>query len=289
MLDFPTLNQGSGLRQLAPHAEPTVVSVLHHGDRVAELTLLWQLCSALQAHGYGVTVLDGTAQESPANTGLLDMLDSPYSPHLAHQTGRWAVVPSALGLAQLRQQPQPAKALARLEQLVPDEGVLVIYASAEDLSGLATLQKRNVPLLSFTPEVTSLLSAYQSIKELSAWSRPQEVIAVTVSPLDSPQYLAESMAKSLQNCTMNFLKCPVRHVSTQLNMVDFKAASLAPEGIRQLALQLLNPQQVGAPVAAPVPRPTAIATKPSLSERAATAPRVPVRPKASRNSMQWSQ
>ena len=51
MIDYAAMDQGSGLRQLALRSEPTVLTMLQHGDRVAELTLLWQVCSALQNYG----------------------------------------------------------------------------------------------------------------------------------------------------------------------------------------------------------------------------------------------
>ena len=238
MIDYAAMDQGSGLRQLALRSEPTVLTMLQHGDRVAELTLLWQVCSALQNYGYTVTVLDGTAEESEANPGLLNMLEEPYAPSPLQDCAKWTVIPSARGLKLLGN--LTADMQARLSNRLSDSAVWVVYASAEALGMLQKNKQNYRPVVALSPETTSLLSAYQGIKDLALMVRLSEVIAVTVNPLDTPEYLATGIAKSLQNCTMNFLKCPVRHVSTQLKNQESSAAELAPESIRQLALQLLG-------------------------------------------------
>jgi len=250
MIDYAAIDQGSGLRQLALRSDPTVLTVLHHGDRVAELTLLWQLCSALQNYGYAVTVVDGTAEESEQNPGLLNMLEQPYGPAPLQDSATWRVIPSALGLQQLKSREPKISLQARLGNRLSDAAILVVYASAEALGTLRKTEQQNQPVVALRPESASLLSAYQGIKALAAWVRPSEVIAVTVNPLDTPEYLAVGIAKSLQNCTMNFLKCPVRHVSTQLKNQELLAAEKVPEGIRQLALQLLGLPVVMAPATA---------------------------------------
>ena len=233
---------------MALRCEPTLLSVLHHGDRLAELAVLWQLCTALQSHGYSVTVLDGTVHESVENPGLLDMLERPCGAPAVQENGLWAVVPSALGLAQLAQ-PSNTRTLDKLRQLVTEASVLIVYASPETFAALPQLSKDRRPVVALSPEMPSLLSAYQGIKLLAGAALPAEVIAVSVSPLDTPEYLADGIVKSLQKCTMNFLKCPVRHVSTQLKMHESSAAEQVPFGVRQLAIQLLAPQPV-----APLPK-----------------------------------
>ena len=280
MLDYANIDQGSGLRQLAVRSAPTLLTVLHHGDRVAELTTLWQLCSALQNHGYAVSVLDGTAEESDQNPGLLNMLEQPYSPAPLQDAGRWTVIPSALGLVCLAGQRGQTRVEERLSKLLADASVLVVYADAEALGSLQEAPNTCRPVVALLPETTSLLSAYQGIKSLAALVRPAEIVAVTVNPLDTPEYLAAGIAKSLQNCTMNFLKCPVRHISTQVKNQASPTVEQASEGIRQLALQLL-----GRPVpAAAIPVLDPIANSASRVKP----PSVSVRPKAAHDQRLWS-
>ena len=280
MIDITVMDQGSGLRQLAMRTAPPVLSVLHHGDRMAELTLLWQLCSALQNHGYAVTVLDGTAEESEKNAGLLNMLEQPYGPAPVQDSAKWTVIPSALGLHYLAGQRAKVQMQERLSHMLADASVLIVYADAQALSSLQSTPNTCRPVVALMPETSSLLTAYQGIKRLAGQTRPAEVIAVTVSPLDTPEYLAEGIAKSLQNCTMNFLKCPVRHVSTQLKNHASPVVEQAPEGIRQLALQLLG--QAVAPVA--MQAMPSIVT--SVSELAS--PPVSARPKVAHDQRLWS-
>lgn len=287
MIDYAAIDQGTGLRQLAMRSAPTVLHVLHHGDRVAELTLLWQLCSALQNHGYAVTVVDGTAEESEKNPGLFDLLEQPYGPAPLQDATRWTVIPSAQGLRALANQP---RGLERLASLLADSAVLVIYGDAEALGALQDkrhqAQAGSRPVVALTPETSSLLSAYQGIKALASLVRPAEIVAVTVNPLDTPEYLADGIAKSLQNCTMNFLKCPVRHVSTQLKNQVSTVAEQAPEGIRQLALQLLGTYVPAAPLGqlAPSAGLTPIGTRASNL----VSPTISARPKVAHDQRLWS-
>lgn len=271
MLEHGGFDQGSGLRQMALRCEPTVLSVLHHGDTAAELTLLWQLCAALQAQGYTVTVVDGTAEESTDNPGLLDLLDQPYRQLPAQELGAWSIVPSARGLAQLQAGSAAARALERLKHLLGDASALVLYAAADDLGPLLRQPAPQRVILPLSPEMPSLLSAYQGIKQLAQHTRISEVVAVTVNPGDSPEYLAQNIARSLQTCTMNFLKCAVRHHGIQVPSGDAQAADGSSETMRQLTLQLLDPrlsaERPAAQVTPAKPTPSARTTAPAARAR----------------------
>lgn len=287
MLEHGGFDQGSGLRKLALRCEPTVLSVLHHGDTAAELTLLWQLCASLQAQGYSVTVVDGTAEEGPDNPGLLNLLDQPYGQLPAHDMGAWSIVPSARGLAQLQGGGAASRALERLKHLLGDASALVLYAGASDLGPLlrpqSGLQRVVLPL---SPEMPSLLSAYQGLKQLAQQARVAEVMAVTVNPGDSPEYLALNIARSLQTCTMNFLKCAVRHYGIQVPSGDAQVTDGSHETMRQLILHLLDPRpSTGRPAA---PAGAAEAASGPLNPTTAR-PGTPVaRPRVAHDQRLWS-
>ena len=252
MLEYTGLDQGAGLWQLAQVGTHHVISVLHHGDRAAEMGALWQTCHSLQRLGHRLGVLDTTAAETAANPGLQGMLDHGYRPSHADDAG-WCITPAATGIRSLRDQlSHSTSGQKALERLFSDFSALVVYADADTLAA-TTDTSAGLPVLAISPEMPSLLSAYNSLKQLASQTTLRRAAVVTVRSADSPRYLSENIAKSLQNCTMKYLKCKLHPFHTRL-MFDGDWHENEPEDMRQLVLQLLGKE---APYAgsAPVQRP----------------------------------
>ena len=57
-------HQAAGLLTLNERQSPRILSVVQHGDELAELPFLWRLCLACTTLGFTVTVLDATIGES---------------------------------------------------------------------------------------------------------------------------------------------------------------------------------------------------------------------------------
>ncbi len=134
----------------------------------------------------------------------------------------------------------------------------MVYADAETLTD--TFARGQVsPVLALSPEMPSLLSAYKSLKHLAVQGSLKAATVVTVRPPDSPVYLAQNIAKSLRNCTMNYLKCRIRHFETSTGFDTEKQ----PDDMRRLALYLLDdtassdslPKQLSGQVRAPAHAP----------------------------------
>lgn len=248
MLEFAGFDQGAGLRQVAAQSAPHLLSVVQHGDRTAEMCLLWQVCGALHSTGTTLGVLDTTATETHESPGLQDMLDGAYRPQ-ASGTGRglgnrlWAVIPAANGMRSLIQAVNEAPlgtsghttAAQTLNHLFHGFSTLVVYADAETLAETLHLGQSST-VVALSPDMTSLLSAYKSLKQMANGGALQAVSIVTVSPPASPLYLAHNIAKSLQKCTMNFLKCGVQHYNTSTHF----DAEQQSEGVRRLVLNVLD-------------------------------------------------
>ncbi len=248
MLEFAGFDQGSGLRQVATQNAPHLLNVVQHGDRAAEMCLLWQVCGALHSTGTTLGVLDTTATETHESPGLQDMLDGAYRPQ-ASGAGRglgarlWTVIPAATGIRSLinavTEQPLGASGLTTaaetLNHLFHGFSTLVVYADAETLAETLPLGQSST-VVALSPDMASLLSAYKSLKKMATGGALQAVSIVTVSPPASPLHLAHSIAKSLQKCTMNFLKCGVEYYSTSTHF----DAEQQSDGMRRLVLNVLD-------------------------------------------------
>lgn len=248
MLEFADFDQGAGLRQVAAQHTPHLLSVVQHGDRTAEMCLLWQVCGALHSTGTTLGVLDTTATETHDSPGLQDMLDGAYRPQ-ASGTGRglgnrlWTVIPAATGIRSLinaiNEPPLGASkhttAAETLNHLFHGFSTLVVYADAETLAETMHLGQSST-VVALSPDMTSLLSAYKSLKQMAHCSALWAVSIVTVSPPESSFYLAHKIAKSLQKCTMSFLKCDVQHYSTSTHF----DAEQQSDDMRRLVLTVLD-------------------------------------------------
>lgn len=235
MLDPEGMDQSQGLRQLASTALPHLISVLHHGDRAAEMSALWQTCNGIQRLGYPLAVLDFTAAETTQNPGLQDALEHRYGPTPTPDAG-WTIIPASRGMRALQLQGTSARAAATtLSKLFSAYSVLVLYGDAD---ALATVIQSTAcgPVVAISPEMPSLLSAYNSLKQLMGQVALPSGKLVTLKDDDTPEHLGQKVAKSLQNCTMKYLKCKLQHfeISHQIE------ADQQSESMRRLVLQLLD-------------------------------------------------
>jgi len=246
MLDPEGLDQSLGLRQLAASALPHLVSVLHHGDRAAEMSALWQTCNGIQRLGYTLAVLDFTAVETPQNPGLQDALEHRFGPSPTTDAA-WSIIPASRGMRALQLQGTRAAAVAHtLTKLFSSYAVLVLYGDAD---ALATVIQATTcgPVVAISPDMPSLLSAYNSLKQLSGQVTLPTGKLVTLREEDTPELLGHKVAKSLQNCTMKYLKCKLQHLEISHHI----EADQQSEGMRRLVLQLLDDKPLSP---APAPR-----------------------------------
>jgi hypothetical protein len=208
---------------------------MHHGDKIAEMTVLWQTCARLQRLGYTLSVLDVTAEESSETPGLQDML-LPVPRPMAAESATMSVVAAARGMRHLASTLAPEASLAHaLGSLFQDFGALVIYADAFTLAEVMGLGDC-YPVVAVSSETPSVLSAYAGLKILTTHSSHRDAALVTLSTDSSPRQLNQRIAKSLQNCTMNHLKCRLQHYDVS----NSSETDNPSDDMRQLVLKLLD-------------------------------------------------
>lgn len=236
------LNQGAGLHALAAQPAPRVVAMASHGDRQSELPLLCSLCTTWTDLGYPVLVLDATMAESDSGPGLQQLMDDPacHTGACGQDQASWPIIPAALGLEQLcLGTPRAGGGKSRLQllgRLFRNYEIVLVYASAQNLasylpgSGIA-------PLLAVSAKRMSVLSAYQSLKQLLLIGRLQPTIVAVMDESDQSSLAAgSSLCKSLQDCAMAFLAHQVTPLPVHIRPKDGQ-----PFGdMHQLALRLLE-------------------------------------------------
>ncbi len=230
-------HQASGLASLSRTHGARLAALVRHGDEASELPLLWRLCLTWVELGYPVTVLDAGTCETADNPGLDQLLDFPGTA-LAHHhdSAVWNVVPSAIGLQTLLDSPKKHLPLEqRLGGLFADDGVVVVYGSANTLTQLfadRTLQ----PLLVVSSERTSLLTSYQALKRLLREPGLTPLVieqSVTCLPHTvQPRGAAETLA----DCAGNFLsiQLPLVQLPPHEDTVDSRIE------LQRLALRVLE-------------------------------------------------
>jgi len=235
MHDVP-LNQAVGLLGLAAPLAPQLLSVVAHGDARTEQPLLWQLSSALADLGYGVTVLDGTVSETADNTGLLQLLDYPFSHGALPDDGpAWNVLPAALGLQSLcAADAKPAHSLQRLGQAFQAHGVVVLYAGVDALITLLSHSDAR-PLLGVSSEKSSLLTSYVALKRLLRKARLEPTILNMMQDA-SEGTQADGVAHALRVCARNFLAFEVNPIRIDPSQPDKQMDA----AMRHLATRLLE-------------------------------------------------
>ena len=204
------------------------MAMVSHGDERVELPLLWQLCMALSEFGYAVTVLDATACETDTNPGLEHMLNS-SNWRASSDDPFWTVVPSALGLQTLCACALGQKAtLGRLGQVMPRDGVVILYCNAEWLTTLIGNSHAS-PLLAVSSMKTSLMTSYLALKRLLKKGDLEPTVVNLV-----PERGAGAI--SLGECAKNFLGYDVKPIKIVARSDDTPAG----DDLQRLALRLLE-------------------------------------------------
>jgi hypothetical protein len=212
-----------------------------HGARHSELPLLCNLCTAWTDLGYSVVVLDATTAESDNEPGLQHLMDPKgHTGARDHYHTTWPIFPAALGLAQLCQTPHEAEGsrsrLQHLGHLFRNYEIVLVYASAQNLA--AYLADSGIePLLAVSSKGMSLLSAYQSLKQLLIIGRLQPTIVAVMDDSDQNSLASgSSMCKSLQDCAMAFLAHQVAPLPVCVQTMEGQPF----DDMHRLALRLLE-------------------------------------------------
>lgn len=200
-------NQGMGLHSIRTHNAPRILTVASHADAGCEWPLLWSLCSSWTTLGYGVTVLDGTVDETPEHPGLAQLLASTLSATEGSLTppAPWRIYPARQGLEALCASPdtEPQVLLDALGAVFHSRDVVVLFVPVDTV--VTRLPKHGLnTLLAVMPQTASVLSAYQALKLILQNTLLQPSI---ISVLEGSASLsaAQIVNKSLQECAMNFL------------------------------------------------------------------------------------
>lgn len=241
MLDAQ-ITQGAGLHALAVRGGPRIVALTSHGDKAAELPLIWRLCQAWNELDYRLSVLDVTAAETERNPGLLQLLAQPGTtlPPLP-QPLAWPIVPAARGWPRL--QTAASQATRQLGDLFRDDDVLLVYATPESLVQVFPDQALG-PVLTTAAPGSSVLEAYQALKLMLLNSQLRPTIVATVdNPLQPLE--ASHPGLTLQQCAQAFLgRCP--------DLLEIPEHGGDTQQMHSLALRLL---ETALPASTRPPRP----------------------------------
>lgn len=233
----PTLHQASGLLGLGDAAQVQLIGMVSHGDELAELPLLWRLCSVMVDLGYQVTVLDATKSESTHNPGLEQLL----SYRRAHSSSEadapdWSVIPAARGILQLCQlQTSTLQSLRTLGQLFRGTGVVILHGSADLLVQLLQGSPTR-PLLAVSAAKSTLLTSYLALKRLLIQGNLEPIILNMMQSEHSQSALGASATTNLSECARNFLGYEVKAMELDPLANDLTVTST----VRHLATMLLE-------------------------------------------------
>lgn len=227
------LHQASGLDSLARAHSARLVAMVSHGDAHVELSLLWRLCLSWVKLGYPVTVLDAGQAESDSNPGLQQLLECAYDTHNSQESTVWSVLPAANGLKSLLPRfDHPSRLTQRLASLFDDDGVVILYGSADDLQGLLP-DAPLTPVLVVSSAAESLLTSYRALKRLLR-SVHYSPLVVDVSAARSNGTLTSGA--TLAECARNFLQYDLKWVHLQASQDDSAPAS----DLQRMALRILE-------------------------------------------------
>lgn len=230
----PCANQAAGLQSLALQQAPRLVAVSSHGQQKGELPLLWGLCASWVDLGLSVMVLDGHAQETPANPGLSQLLNNPLG-RLSDDdaTSSWSVIPAASGLLALSSQNFLS---SRVSELFKTYGVVLIYTDADLMSRL--LKGCDLaPVLIVPPALSCAVSAYQALKQLVINGQLRPTVANIVAEQNPMTPMPTSLtAQHVMDCASNFLGYSIK----PLTITASARADRSQDDIARLALQMLE-------------------------------------------------
>lgn len=231
------LDQGASLRALTPRASLRLVAVVRHGDPRAELPLLWQLCSALEASGERVAVLDASTLETQERPGLLQLMNhTQWLSDLTADAPAWPILPAALGLQALQTQAGERQAdLKTLGHLFKGYGVIVVYGRTEPLAGLLSACGAT-PLVAVSPAKATVLSAYQALKRSLAAGLTPTLVSLIADADGNAHPMADSVSQTMRHCARTYLG---REMAVLTIRSDLRAEGFSDD-IRRLALHLLE-------------------------------------------------
>jgi hypothetical protein len=231
------MDQGASLRALTPRASLRLVAVIRHGDPRAELPLLWQLCSALDACGDRVAVLDASTPESQGHPGLLQLVDHTlWLSDLTQGTPAWPILPAALGLQALQHKDGAHDPdLQALGQLFKGYGVIVVYGRTEPLAHWLSACGAT-PLVAVSPAKATVLSAYQALKRMHQAGLAPTLVSLMDQADENAQQQAESVRQTMRHCAKTYLGCETDVLTIRS---DPREEGLSDD-IRRLALHLLE-------------------------------------------------
>lgn len=220
-------HQAAGLLTLNERQSPRILSVVQHGDELAELPFLWRLCLACTTLGFTVTVLDATIGESESTPGLLQRLQQETTPPAP--TNSWTVLPSKEGLAQLSfAGTNHQRGWHQLTHCFSDTGVVILYCNAECAAN--TLKGLLVPtLLPVSQQRASLLTSYLALKRLLIVGGQQPTIISVQGPgTDNGKASLPPVCSSLVECARNFLNFEARVIAFTDTADDENAVDFLP-------------------------------------------------------------
>lgn len=229
------IHQGMGLHLNAPQSDLRVAAVVSQGNEASALETLWQVCSSLQALGYPVVVLDGTAIETKDAPGLRHLMEqAPWQDGMAMDAvaSSLAVMPAARGLADLAARAQSAT--PALQELLPffrSYSVLVLHAPAAVLAPLVRASA-TTPLVIMTGGAEGVVNSYKALKQIALDAGKPCMVAALVDDTQADSLKeAENALQTLQECAARHLGSPVRTAKVHANR---------PQDLQRLALQLLE-------------------------------------------------
>lgn len=228
-------HQASGLGSLLRAHNARLVAMVSVGDEKAELPLLWRLCLTWVRLGYPVTVLDAGSVESEDNPGLAQLLECHYDTHQNRQDAcGWSVFSAAEGLQSLRPPAGDPNGLTRrLASLFADDGVVILYGSAETLlSLLPDTPLQPLMVVSSAPE--SLLKSYRSLKRLLGAGQVSPLVVDLSTSATLPNTARAGAA--LAACAKSFLGHELRWIRLQAAQEDSAPAS----DLQRMALRMLE-------------------------------------------------
>lgn len=233
----PTLHQASGLLGLGDCAQTQLIGMVSHGDEVAELPLLWRLCSVLVDLGYQVTVLDATKSESEHNPGLEQLLSYHHADsNTAADTPDWSVIPAARGILQLCQlQTHTLQSLRTLGQLFRGTGVVILHGGADLLVQLLQGSPTR-PLLAVSAAKSTLLTSYLALKRLLIQGNLEPIILNMMQSGHAHTASGSTATTNLSECARNFLGYEVKAMELDPLANDLNVTAT----VRHLATCLLE-------------------------------------------------
>lgn len=230
----PCVNQAAGLQSISLQWVPRLIAVASHGQQQAELPLLWGLCTHWSAMGLSVAVLDGHTTETPQNPGLLQCLANPLvRVSEDDDPASWSVMPSAQGFAKLSTGGLLASPLG---ELFKNHAVVLVYAPAECLAQL--LKEGSVaPLLVVPPTMSSVVTAYQALKQLvmNGQLRPTVANIALETPMMMPTPIS-TPAQKVIDCASNYLGYDVKALTITASANHLRQQ----DDLEKLAMHLLE-------------------------------------------------